>query len=135
MFNPWRYLGERLPDVEVIWKHLPGDIRGLTDGRRIWLDPRMTQAQRRCVVAHETVHCERGVPADAKEERRVDRIAARRLIALDQLVDALLWTRHTAELVDELWVDSAAFVALVQSLTPHERAWIDAQLTERGHHG
>lgn len=134
MHNPWRHLGEHLPHVDIVWRRLPGDLRGVTDGRTIWLDPRMTQAQRRCVVAHETVHCERGVPADAKEERRVDQIAARRLVALDELVEALLWTRHTAELVDELWVDSAAFVALVQSLTPAEKAWIDQQLKERGHH-
>lgn len=134
MFNPWKYLGEHLPHVDIIWTRLPGDLRGLTDGRIIWLDDRMTQAQRRCVVAHETVHCERGVPADAKEERRVDQIAARRLVALDELVDALLWTRHTAELVDELWVDAAAFVALIQSLSPAEKVWIDRQLTDRRHH-
>lgn len=128
MFNPWKYLGERLPHVDIVWTRMPGDLRGLTDGRIIWMDPRMTQAQRRCVVAHETVHCERGVPADGKEERRVETIAARRLITLERLVDALAWSRHTGEVASELWVDVPMLVALAHSLTPAERAWIDTQL-------
>lgn len=99
MFTRGR-ISDRLPDVEVIRTRLPSDLGGLTDGLCIWLDDRMTQTQRRCVIAHERVQC----------ERPVDRIAASRLVELGQLVDALLWMRHAAELVDELWVDAAAFV-------------------------
>ncbi|HNP57924.1 MAG TPA: hypothetical protein PK331_11270 [Gordonia sp. (in: high G+C Gram-positive bacteria)] len=134
MFNPWRHLGEHLPHVDIIWTRLPGDLRGLTDGRVIWMDPRLTQVQRRCTIAHEAVHCERGVPADAREERAVEVIAARRLVALDALVDALVWSRHTCEVASELWVDVPVLVALVRSLSGRERAWIDEQLHERGVH-
>ena len=93
--------------------------------------------ERRCTIAHELVHDERRIfPANpvlrAREELRVERIAARRLIALDRLVDVLVWTRRTEEVAEELWVDVPMLVALVQSLTDQERDWIDEQLHERG---
>lgn len=93
--------------------------------------------ERRCTIAHELVHDERRIfPVDrvlrAREELRVERIAARRLIALERLVDALVWTRRTEEVAEELWVDVPMLVALVQSLTDTERTWIDDQLRERG---
>lgn len=53
-------------------------------------------------------------------------------IALDRLVDVLVWTRRTEEVAEELWVDVPMLVALVQSLTDRERDWIDEQLRERG---
>ena len=68
----------------------------------------------------------------AREELTVERIAARRLVALEQLVDVLCWTRRTEEVADELWVDVPMLVALVQSLTDTERQWIDKQLEQRG---
>lgn len=67
----------------------------------------------------------------AREEPTVERIAARRLIALDHLVDVLRCTRRTGEVAEELWVDLPMLDALVQSLTARERRWIDTEL-ERG---
>ena len=64
----------------------------------------------------------------AREEETVERIAARRLIALDHLVDVLRWTRSTREVAAELWVDVPMLQALGRSLTDAERAWIDEQL-------
>ncbi|GGB22253.1 hypothetical protein GCM10011489_08050 [Gordonia jinhuaensis] len=64
----------------------------------------------------------------AREELTVERIAARRLIALDHLVDVLRWTRSTGEVAAELWVDVPMLQALGRSLTDAERAWIDEQL-------
>ena len=56
------------------------------------------------------------------------------LVALDALVDAVVWSRHTCEVASELWVDVPVLVALVRSLSGRERAWIDEQLHERGVH-
>ena len=40
---------------------LPAGIAGLTDGHTIWLNPNLTPAGRRCTLAHELIHIERGV--------------------------------------------------------------------------
>jgi len=60
---------------------LPAGIAGLTDGHTIWLNPNLTPAGRRCTLAHELIHIERGVihhlpdVLAAREEHSVDRIA------------------------------------------------------------
>ncbi|GAA2068797.1 hypothetical protein [Williamsia deligens] len=132
MYHPWRAARDRA--------HLTIAFRGDTDCRRgriegdtIEIADRQLQAERRCTLTHELVHDERRVfPRDsvlrAREEVTVERIAARRLVALEQLVDVLRWTRDTAEAADELWVDMPMFLALVASLSDDERAWIDEQL-------
>ncbi|PRC44552.1 hypothetical protein C6A85_99665 [Mycobacterium sp. ITM-2017-0098] len=70
------------------------------------------QVERRCTVAHELVHDERRVfPTDpvmqAREETLVEQTAARRLIELPDLVDALraCSTRCAETLADHCWVD------------------------------
>lgn len=131
MFNPWKYLADHHPHVHVVWTRLPGDYRGVTDGRTIWMDERLCQVQRREVVTHETLHIERGIiPADDNEERRVERLAAKRLIDLDDLVDALRWNRHPTieSLADMLWVEPATVQTRVDHLTPIELAHIENQM-------
>src|SRR6478735_535230 len=83
-----------------------GDGRmGLWDERTrtIWLDAGLSSAERRCTLVHELVHAERGdVPCghpllDRRQERRVEREAARRLVALEALADAVRWSRDEHE--------------------------------------
>ncbi|MCR8897254.1 hypothetical protein NWF34_09870 [Gordonia sp. GONU] len=136
MYHPWRE-ARRRPHLVIEHVHLPDDHRGCISGSTVRLNASDLQAERRCTLTHELVHDERRIfPTDhvlrAREELRVERIAARRLIALERLVDALVWTRRTEEVAEELWVDVPMLVALVQSLTDGERAWIDTQLRERG---
>ena len=62
------------------------------------IDPRLSQVQRRCVLAHELVHDERGggcdgvfMPTDwqpvvARDERLVDDVAVQRLVPYADLV-------------------------------------------------
>lgn len=136
MYHPWREARRRTHlDIELV--ELPDDHRGCIRGDRVTICADDPQATRRSTLTHELVHDERRIfPTDrvlrAREELRVERIAARRLIALDRLVDVLVWTRRTEEVAEELWVDVPMLVALVQSLTDRERDWIDEQLRERG---
>lgn len=136
-YSPWRDARGR-EHLDILFVNdLPAGVRGRTIGHRIEINQRLLGAERRCTLAHELVHDERRIwPANrvlrAREEETVERIAARRLIAIDQLVDVLCWTRHTGEVAEELWVDVPMLTALVASLTDVERAWIDAQLEERG---
>ncbi|MGW2096079.1 hypothetical protein, partial [Promicromonospora sukumoe] len=90
---------------------------------------------RRSVLAHECTHVERGIiPVDevllAREERAVDGIAARRLISIERLIDALRWCRGVtgAELADEVWTDQHTLAVRIANLTADERAQIDAAL-------
>lgn len=135
MGHPWRRLRE-LGEWLLGWAPLPGDLRGLTDyhARIIILDPRLTQAERRCTVAHELEHVHRGpVPGwmVPREEEAIERAVARRLIPLDRLADALAWTQDAAEAAEELWVDIPTLEARMRGLHPAERAHLRARL---GHH-
>lgn len=135
MYHPWRE-AQRRTHLTINLVELPDDHRGCIRGNEVTICVDDPQASRRCTLAHELVHDERRVfPVSpvlrAREEITVERIAARRLIALDRLVDALAWSRRTEEIAEELWVDVPMLVALVQSLTDSERRWIDEQVEAR----
>jgi hypothetical protein len=129
MFNPWRYLADHHPDVEVVWTKLPRKMRGCTDGETIWMDRRLTQVQRREVVCHETIHVERGTfPACEAEERTVNRISARRLIEIDDLIEALRENpqQTVSELAAKLWVEPGTMRLRIDTLRPSELELIEA---------
>ena len=122
MWNPWR----SIPDGwTVTYATLPGDVCGITDTTRrvITLDPILTQTQRRCTLAHEIEHAKAGHvgPQPAAIERAVELAAARRLIELADLADALRWTRDLHELAEVLWVDASILAARLDALTDDER--------------
>lgn len=149
-YDPWAHLRRCFPDVRVIATHpLPGGQLGGILGGRIWLHRDLNRAGRRCTLAHEIVHLERirasgrrsaaggyeTPPADGsvgwcdrREERAVDAIAARRLIGLDRLVEALRWSSDRAEVAADLDVDLGMLSARWTGLDPGERRAIDRQL-------
>lgn len=115
---------------------LPPGLMGSTCHRRrvITLDLRLSQAERRCTIAHELEHVERGpMPADpilaAREEEAIDRAVARRLVTIRALGDALAWARTRDEAAEELWVDVATLEARLRSLHPAERAYLNRRLS------
>jgi hypothetical protein len=84
--------------VTLEWRDLPPTalgawVPGAAGAATIVLATRLSRRQRRCVLAHELVHDERGItvplaaPAAlvAKEEAIVERITARRLVPPDEL--------------------------------------------------
>lgn len=140
MGHPWRRLRE-LSDWLLGWAHLDDDLRGLThfDAKVIVLDRRLTQAERRCTLAHELEHVERGpVPVDpllaAREEEAIDRAVARRLITIRHLGEALAWSRDLHEAADELWVDVPTLKARLRGLHPAERAYLRKRLEHHHDH-
>lgn len=96
----------------------------------------LNQAGRRCALTHELIHAEtRDEEVDAplfesKRERAVDREAARRLIPIERLIEALLWSCDPHEIADELWVDLDTLQMRCGSLSEHERTAILARLRE-----
>lgn len=134
MDHPWRRLRE-LPDWLLGWADLPGGLMGVTSHRRrlIVLDKGLLQAERRCTLAHELEHVSRGpMPADpvlaAREELDIERTVALKLIPADKLIEAAAWSRCSAEVADELWVDRPTLRARLGALDDEERGRIVARL-------
>lgn len=133
VWQPWRTLSEEHPDVVVRYVGwLPALVLGATDGRSIWLARGLLQAEERCTLAHELIHIERGHRGcqPPRVEADVEREAARRLIPLDLLGEALTWARCEAEAADELCVDIATLRTRLAALTRAERAWLCRRLAD-----
>lgn len=138
MYHPWRALRHLGDEWTLKWAPLAGVVDKL--GHTTWhdktitLDPDQGQAQRRSTLAHELVHVERGPWADGhedREERVVDQLAARRLIGIRQLGEALAWSHDLAEAADELWVDEATLQIRLKHLHPSERHYLRRRLHEQ----
>jgi hypothetical protein len=137
-WHPWRHLADHHPDIEVCWHDLPPDTLGYTDGATVVLANGLTQAERRCTLTHELGHVHRGpLPADpwlaAREHAAIDREAARLLVELHALADALRWSDDADEVADELWVDVPTLRARLADLTAHEADVLNRALAERWH--
>ena len=126
MHHPWRRFRDEWGHVTLELMPLRGDYQALTDGRRVIMDPRLLQVERRCAIAHEIVHLERGehCTQDPEVEAVADRIAARRLIPFDALASAMAWSDQIEEIADELWVTPQIAQARIDSLLPAQVAVI-----------
>lgn len=96
------------------------------------------QRERRSTLAHELVHLERGIAPyhphyTLREERIVDELAARRLISILDLADALTWCqgRVDDEAAEELGVDLETLKTRLATLKPIELCWLERQLGRR----
>ncbi|WP_242676731.1 hypothetical protein [Rhodococcus sp. ABRD24] len=129
-------LRDRFPHITIDLDHeLPGDRAGVWIGNTIYIDRRLTQAARRSTIEHEVCHLDRGVLPEepvlvAREEAIVDELAARKLITIEALVDALRWCQGvaSAEFADEVWTDRHTLNVRLATLTHVERAQIAAEL-------
>jgi hypothetical protein len=131
MYHPWRALRE-LTDWTLHWRPMHGRL-GLTNwaDRTITLHPDQDQAQRRSTLAHELEHVRRGPVPSAywhREERAVDKAAARRLITLKAMGEALAWAHNLEEAAEELWVDVDLLRVRLSHLHPAERHYLRRRL-------
>ncbi len=132
-------MAEQYPHVIICTSYeLEPGVRGLVQGNRIWLCRTLDQAGRRTTLSHEIGHLERGIlplPKHSmytrREERIVDEIAARRLIPLPALIDALKWTNQPAELAEMLWTTERIVKCRMESLDPVEVADLEHHLDGR----
>lgn len=134
-YSPWRHL-RSLVHVRLDFTDddqlLDGaDARYYATVERILMDRRLgLQVDRRCVLAHELGHAEHGdLPCgddryDARQESRVEQWAARKLIELPALADALRWSDDPHEVADALWVTEDLLEVRLNHLHPSERAWL-----------
>ena len=134
--HPWRRFAE-LSDWALEWAELPPGVMGLTrhDTRTVTLALGMSQAERRCTIAHETEHILRGpVPshAAAREERLIDRTVAGLLMpSLSRVTEAIVRAGgHLETAADELWVDDYLLQVRLGSLTDRAMAHVHRRLAE-----
>jgi hypothetical protein len=134
--HPWRRFGE-LTDWSLRWAELPPGVMGLTchRTRTVTLALGMSQAERRCTIAHETQHIVRGpVPAGVAhvEERAIDRLVATLLVPDTlQVADALARAGGQLEAAaDELWVDDYLLEVRLGSLTDAQRALVARRVSD-----
>jgi hypothetical protein len=125
-YDPWADLAGNWPEVEVVLEPMRGTLLGELRYPVIALRAGTSAAQRRCTLAHEIVHLERGVgdcgPWAAREELLVHAEAARRLIRLEDLAAALRGTEASPPaLAQALDVDVQTLALRMDRLTSHER--------------
>lgn len=148
-YSPWQHL-RKLAHINLRWTE---DEQELDDAfawyyverEEIVMDSRMTQRERRCVLGHELAHAlNRDRPTnnavlDALQELQADRWAARRLIDIRALGEALAWSSDLEEVAEELWVTRDLLDVRLAHLHPSERAYLLKRLTEEeshvGHNG
>lgn len=134
--HPWRDLRSR-EDVILSWRDdLPPRVKGVTDGRDIWMSTKLIQVERRCTLTHELVHMDLGHSEcqNEKVELRVRRITAAQLIDTADLIEACKWASAPEEIADELWVTLDVLEDRIRFLSPIERALIDHAIREAWHH-
>jgi hypothetical protein len=136
LHHPWRRFGE-LTDWSLSWAELPPGVMGLTchHSRTVVLALGMSQAERRCTIAHETQHILRGpVPLTAArdEESAIDRSVALLLVPdLRELADALARARgHLATAADDLWVDDYLLQVRLGSLAGGQRSYVEGRVAQ-----
>ena len=105
--------------------------------RTVTLALGMSQAERRCTIAHETEHILRGPvpPHEARhEELAIDVSVARLLLpGLHRVCDAMVRAGGDLETAaDELWVDDYLLQVRLGALAGRERAYVDRRLAEDG---
>lgn len=124
--NPWRRL-RSLPHIDLMWHD---------DGPRGWYDFNqqvislrrgMTQAERRSTLRHELEHHYRGRALAhllEREEQACEIAAARDLISIHALGEALAWTDCRFQAADELWIDVDLLDIRLANLHPSERQYL-----------
>lgn len=118
---------------------LPAGIAGATDWRTntVYVDPRYRPVVQRCTLTHELVHVERGPSLapqyDAPEELVVRKIAARRLIDIRELGEALAESDSLGHVSDVLHVDHDTLMIRLKYLHPAERAYLRRRLEHDEH--
>ena len=139
-YDPWVDLRQNWPHVKVVIERMTGDLLGEVrdDGRVIALRADTSAAQRRCTLAHELVHLERGIldcgPWLQREEGLVHAEVSLRLIPLASLaaaIRALGGADDPAALAQWLEVDSETLAVRLSRLSSAERRMLRRSLARQ----
>ena len=121
MYHPWRHAR----DLGLTIEFVPGlRPRGTYAAGLVQIREGLSQRERRVVIAHEIVHCERGDDGIActrwhlrKQERTVHLLAARRLLPIEEIIAV----QCEPEPAVALWVDDYTLALRMSALDWRER--------------
>ncbi|QAU07243.1 metallo-protease [Gordonia phage Asapag] len=127
-YHPWRHARSLDLTIELV----PNlRARGTYSAGLVQIRAGLSQRERRATLSHEIVHFERGDEGVAcsrwhlqKLERQVHLVAARRLITVEDLADAVITEPDYASMAQKLWVDDYTFRLRLAHVTDEERAQI-----------
>lgn len=105
MHDIWGKL-RSLAHTVVVWTRPPSNEVAGTDGRHIWIDPDLSRAEKRCVLAHEAFHLLQGHTSCQPPaiERQVRLEVARFLVSFEDLQRVAGWSSCPAVIAEELEV-------------------------------
>lgn len=131
-YHPWRHLRSQ-PHLTLEWTELPDGYLAVSSADTIWMEQRQRQAQRRSTLTHELVHREHGDVGcqPPSVEAQVEEVAARKLIPLAALAEAIVWAMSEEELAVDLWVDLGMVHTRLATLTTEESGYIEDVINRR----
>lgn len=117
----------------INYDDLGDNLLGYYDHRTdaIWINQRSSERQQKCTLAHERIHArDKDKPIadpwlDGKRERMVEREAARSLVNVEDLSEAIKWAQDSYTLCSLLDVDLPLLQARLDTLTANERDYLD----------
>lgn len=134
-YEPGSDAAARYPDWVIRHRPIGGVPEVLCRARKVILiGTAQGPAARRCSLAHAIAHLDLGHAEvmspqfEKREERAADKLAAERLISLDDLAVALAWTRDYDEIAAELRVDVATVKVREKNLTSGDRAYLKSRV-------
>lgn len=117
-------------DWRIIYQPLPKGRRGSCNWqtKTITIDTSLTPAQKKFALTHETLHAIRGPVAPynrGKEEAFINRLAAKILIPIHQLAEAVESATSIWETAELLNVDAEAVRLRLQNLSDSEKKQLE----------
>lgn len=136
MYDPGDDLAARYP--EWVWRRR--DLRGIPEvlcpQRRVILtDRRLSRVESRCTLAHAVAHLDLGHVAvfdgvvERQEEADADKLAARRLLHIEDLADAVVEGRPARDLAEALKVTECVLHLRERHMHPAERGYLRRRLS------
>lgn len=131
--NPWQRLAEDWPQVRVLYADLGSEYKhGSTRWKAghpvgVVLHEQLTQVQRRCALAHELEHLDRGAPCEtlrASIERRVINATAKYLLPDLEVLAGMLAAYDLRRAADEMWVTFPVLVDRLRGMTDRELEFV-----------
>lgn len=137
-YNPWLDAFQRYPQVHIEWHAIaPAHAIWSPSHDVILVDENISRAERRCALAHEIAHMDTGDRStdscwlSARQETAADRLAARRLVDVNELAGVVRWCRDPREVAEELEVTLSVLAMRGSMFHPAERGLIDLVLSCR----
>jgi Zn-dependent peptidase ImmA (M78 family) len=137
-YNPWLDALQRYPAVHIEWHSIaPAHAIWVPGENVILVDEHISRAERRCALAHEIAHMDTGDrPTElcwfaARQETAADRVAARRLVDVEELASVIRWCRDPREIAEELEVTLSVLAMRGSMFHPAERGLIELALSCR----